>query len=76
MLALETTGDAPRFDPGPILALLSGTTPGEHSATPSDEAGLSLRLKALKSAARQQFAQVQLPATITLRLVCWMELKK
>ena len=76
LLALERAGQTPLFDAGEILALLAGTSPGQHSATPSDEGELGRRLKTLRDAARQQFAALGLPNTIRPQLVCWMELRR
>jgi SNF2 family DNA or RNA helicase/HKD family nuclease len=64
------------FDAGEILEMLAGTTPGEHSANPSDEAFLSEQLKKTRNLVRDRFREVGLPQTIAPRLVCWMELKK
>jgi len=63
------------FDSGKILEILSGTTPGEHSSNPSDEAMLSIQIKSLKNTARGRFRDINLPSTIVPKLSCWMELK-
>ena len=76
VLALERTGGGSSFDAGEILELLSGTVEGERSGTPSDEESLATRLQNLRNAARQQFADIDLPREIKPRLVCWMELRK
>jgi hypothetical protein len=75
-LVLEQPGRSPLIDPAEILCVLAGTTPGEPSGTPSDDASLSVRLKKLKEAVRRQFSEIGLPGTILPSLVCWIELKE
>lgn len=76
VLALERPGLPPLLNAGEIFDLLRGTVKGQVSGTPSDEAALNARLKALRNAVRQGFAEINLPKTIVPRLVCWMEWKK
>jgi len=75
LLALERPGLPPLMQAGEIFDLLRGTVKGQASGTPSDEKVLGERLKALRNAVRQQFADIELPKTIVPRLVCWMEWK-
>lgn len=74
-LALERPGLPPLMNAGEIFDLLRGTTKGQVSGTPSEETALNARLKALRNAVRQGFADIDLPRTIVPRLVCWMEWK-
>lgn len=60
---------------GEILDLLRETVKGQTSGMPSDEKALGQRLKTLRNAVREQFADTGLPRTIVPRLVCWMEWK-
>ena len=76
LLVLERSGLPPLMQAGEIFDLLRETVKGQVSGTPSDEKTLTERLKKLRSAARQQFADIDLPKTILPRLVCWMEWKK
>lgn len=75
VLVLERAGMAATLDTGAILKILANTKPGEHSASPTDEAILAERLKKLKNTVRGAFADISLPHTIMPRLVCWMELR-
>lgn len=75
VLGLAYASGRTSFDAGRILEVLSGTTPGEHSGNPSEEAVLAKQLKALKNAARDRFRDISLPGTIVPKLVCWIELK-
>ena len=75
VLALERPGLPPLLNAGEIFDLLRGTVKGQVSGMPSDEAALNLRLKTLRNAVRQGFADIDLPRTIVPRLVCWMEWK-
>lgn len=75
VLALERPGLPPLMNAGEIFDLLRGTVKGQVSGTPSDEKALNDRLKALRNAVRQGFADIDLPRTIVPRLVCLMEWK-
>lgn len=75
VLALERPGLPPLLNAGEIFDLLRDTVKGQVSGLPSDEAALNARLKALRNAVRQGFADIDLPRTIVPRLVCWMEWK-
>ena len=75
ILALERPGLPPLLSAGEIFDLLRGTVKKQVSGTPSDEQVLGERLKTLRNAVKQQFCDIDLPKTITPRLVCWMEWK-
>lgn len=76
VLALEQPGGTVGHDAGEILSLLSGTVADAPSGTPTDEEQLAKRLAKLKESARRQFSDINLPASILPKLVCWMELRK
>jgi len=76
VLVMERSGAVITHDAGAILKMLSGVQVGDHSASPTDEAALTDRLRTLKNNVRSAFADISLPRTIMPRLVCWMELRK
>jgi superfamily II DNA or RNA helicase len=76
VLILEKEDGTLIRDAGALFEILSQTKAGEKSALPSDETQLEARLKQLRNLARQSFADISLPSTFTLQLVCWMELRK
>lgn len=75
VLVMELENGSVIRDAGVILNTLSQAPQGTRSGTPSDEAELQARLKKLREKARQEFAEIGLPSTYRLQLVCWMEMK-
>ena len=77
LLESELPNRPPLADAGQILGILKGTELNQsaRSGSPSNEADLKTRLGRLKRHARSRFEDINLPQTIVLKLVCWMELR-